>query len=118
MSVRCMLATLRLTRSRLLGQASFTSIFCRLQSLPAKSNKCAVLICPQPQFRTHAGGMFRVQNTDGKARAGALSSAHGNISTPAPLLYSFRGSPLNATPDIMNELGGEAMALHVTATEL
>ena len=62
--------------------------------------------------------MFRAQSTDGKARAGALSSAHGDISTPAPLLYSFRGSPLNATPDIMNELGAEPMVLHVTATEL
>ena len=73
---------------------------------------------PQSQVRTHAGGMFRVQATDGKARAGVLPSAHGDISTPAPLLYSFRGSPLNATPDIMDELGGEPMALHVTATEL
>ena len=62
--------------------------------------------------------MFEVQKTDGRARAGALSSVHGDISTPAPLLYSFRGSPLNATPDIMEDLGGEPMVLHVTATEL
>lgn len=59
-----------------------------------------------------------MRSTDGKARTGALSSAHGDISTPAPLLYSFRGSPLNTTPDILNELGGEPTVLHVTATEL
>ncbi len=67
---------------------------------------------------TRAVEMFSIQQTDGIARAGTLTSAHGNISTPAPLLHSFRGSPLNCTPDIMDSLDGEIKALNVTATDL
>lgn len=62
--------------------------------------------------------MFHIQHTDEKARAGSLHSAHGEIATPAPLLYSFRGSPLNATPDLVDELADGLKALHVTAAEL
>ncbi len=67
---------------------------------------------------TCAAEMFSIQQTKGTARAGTLTAAHGNISTPAPLLHSFRGSPLNCTPDIMNNLDGETKALNVTATDL
>ena len=67
---------------------------------------------------TQTGESFVVHHTSDKARAGVLQSAHGAVPTPAPLLYSFRGSPLNATPDIMDGLGAEPRALHMTAGEL
>ena len=71
-----------------------------------------------PPAATQRGKTFVVQHKSDKARAGVLSSTHGDVSTPAPLLYSFRGSPLNATPDIMDGLAAEPRALHVTAGEL
>jgi hypothetical protein len=38
--------------------------------------------------------------------------------TPALLLYTRRGSPLNLTPDLVDQFGAEAKGLHIDATHL
>lgn len=62
--------------------------------------------------------MFSVSQTDGKARTGTLTARQGEVATPAALLYTFRGSPLNLTPDLLESLGPEARMMHLDASQL
>ncbi|CAL8467578.1 g7116 [Coccomyxa elongata] len=61
--------------------------------------------------------MFSVSQTDGKARSGTLTARQGEVATPAALLYTFRGSPLNLTPDMLESLGPEARIMHLDASQ-
>ena len=62
--------------------------------------------------------MFYVDHTDGKARTGTLTTRQCEVATPAALLYTFRGSPLSLTPDLLDSLGPEARTLHLDASQL
>ena len=48
--------------------------------------------------------MFSISITDGQARCGVLSTPGGTIDTPALLVYTHRGSPLNLTADLLEKL--------------
>ncbi|KAK9909731.1 hypothetical protein WJX75_006677 [Coccomyxa subellipsoidea] len=61
--------------------------------------------------------MFHVDHTDGKARTGTLTTRQCEVATPAALLYTFRGSPLSLTPDLLDSLGPEARTLHLDASQ-
>jgi queuine/archaeosine tRNA-ribosyltransferase len=61
---------------------------------------------------------FDVHTTDGAARTGTLSTPHGNIATPALLLYTRRGGVLNLTGDLLESLRPEPKALQIDATHL
>eukprot|EP00887_Chlorella_sp_A99_P007224 scaffold2.g7224.t1 len=62
--------------------------------------------------------MFSVTAVDGAARAGTLATAHGVIATPAMLLPTRRGSPLNMTPDLVAKLQPAAAAVQVDVLQL
>ena len=62
--------------------------------------------------------MFEVSGTDGKARTGTLTANQRRVATPAALLYTFRGSPLSLTPDLLDSMGPEARTLHLDASQL
>lgn len=62
--------------------------------------------------------MFRVTAREGCARTGILSWKGQDMATPALLLYTRKGSPLNLTPDLVDQLGPEAKGLHIDATHL
>ena len=68
--------------------------------------------------RSAHASMLSVSQTDGKARTGTLTARQGEVATPAALLYTFRGSPLNLTPDLLESLGPEARMMHLDASQL
>lgn len=57
--------------------------------------------------------MFSIKAEDGAARAGVLSTPHGNIETPAWLVYTRRGGALHLTPDLLEGLRPQAVQLDV-----
>ena len=88
----------------------------RLQNKQAASSRAASTNSAVTVSMPASG--FSVHNTDGTARTGVLHAKHGEIATPAALLYTFRGSPLNLTPDLLSSLGPDARALHIDASQL
>eukprot|EP00884_Botryococcus_braunii_P013285 jgi/Botrbrau1/21958/Bobra.0249s0081.1 len=61
--------------------------------------------------------MFRITARDGCARTGILTLRGQEFQTPAVLLYTRRGGPLNLTPDLVEELGPDAASYHLDATQ-
>ena len=61
---------------------------------------------------------FSVLSSCGQARTGLLKHAHGELQTPALLLYTRRGSPLYLTPDVLQQLGSEGHSFALDATQL
>ncbi len=61
---------------------------------------------------------FSIAATDGKARAGVISTRHGSIETPAALLYTRRGNPQNLTPDMVARLQPQPQAYQLDAMQL
>lgn len=66
-----------------------------------------------------AAPTFTVTATDGKARCGVLQTRnHGDIVTPAALVYTRRGAPLNLTPDMVAQLQPSAKAFQICVMHL
>lgn len=61
---------------------------------------------------------FTIQHRDGQARAGVITTKHGSISTPATLLYTRRGNPLNLTPDLIAKLKPLPQAFQLNILQL
>ena len=51
-----------------------------------------------------AGEVFRLEKTDGKARAGALKTAHGEVPTPVFMPVGTQASVKGVSPDELIEL--------------
>ena len=65
------------------------------------------------------GTMFAVVASDGEARCGTLTTHSGVvIDTPAMLVPTRRGSALNLTPDLLQQLQPEAQALQLDVMDL
>lgn len=56
---------------------------------------------------------FTLSATEGKARAGQLTTKHGTIQTPAALIYTRRGGPLSMTPDLIETLQPQGFQVDV-----
>jgi queuine/archaeosine tRNA-ribosyltransferase len=65
-----------------------------------------------------AAAPFTVQHTDGKARAGVLKTAHGVLLTPASMVYTRRGNPVNLTPDMIQRLQPQPAGFQVNIMSL
>ncbi|BDA42772.1 probable Queuine tRNA-ribosyltransferase accessory subunit 2 [Coccomyxa sp. Obi] len=89
------------------------------QSLSVKLSCRGVYTSPQVAvtLRSAHASMFSVSQTDGKARTGTLTARQGEVATPAALIYTFRGSPLNLTPDLLESLGPDARMMHLDASQ-
>lgn len=59
---------------------------------------------------------FQIVSHEGSARSGVLKHAHGELQTPALLLYTRRGSPLYLTPDLVQHIGsgGDSYIVDIT----
>jgi queuine/archaeosine tRNA-ribosyltransferase len=62
--------------------------------------------------------MFTLHRTEGEARCGVLKTRGGAIDTPALLVYSHRGSPLNLTPDLLERLKPDVQAVQLDVLQL
>jgi hypothetical protein len=64
--------------------------------------------------------MFKVTSSDGLARCGGLvlSKTAAPISTPAPMLYTRRGSSIFLTPDMLQKLQPESQLVQINALQL
>jgi queuine/archaeosine tRNA-ribosyltransferase len=68
--------------------------------------------------------MFQVSVQDGLARAGAVVTKHATIATPAPMLYTRRGTAVFLSPDMLERLRpsaagpGAQLLLQVNALQL
>lgn len=62
--------------------------------------------------------MFKATAQDGLARCGVVISKGAAISTPAPMLYTRRGSSMYLTPDMLEKLRPEAQLLQINALQL
>mgnify|MGYP003337275980 CR=1 FL=1 len=51
-----------------------------------------------------AGEVFRLEKTDGKARAGVLKTAHGEVPTPVFMPVGTQASVKGVSPDELIEL--------------
>lgn len=71
-----------------------------------------------PTLRPVHASMFTVRQSNGRARTGTLTGRQGEVATPAALLYTFRGAPLNFTPELLDSLGPDARTLHLDASQL
>jgi queuine tRNA-ribosyltransferase len=54
-------------------------------------------------------GIFRIEATDGPARAGVLSTAHGQIRTPAFMPVGTKGTVKSLHPDEVRALGADVV---------
>lgn len=61
---------------------------------------------------------FDIIDRDGSARTGVIRHVHGQLQTPALLLYTRRGSPLHLTPDMVQHLGPTGQNTLVDVTKL
>ena len=62
---------------------------------------------------------FTVSATDGEARAGVLDTQRGGrLDTPAMLVSTYRGGPLNLLPDQLDSLAPEAAAVALNVLSL
>lgn len=61
--------------------------------------------------------MFKATAQDGLARCGVVISKTP-ISTPAPMLYTRRGSSMFLTPDMLEKLRPEAQLVQINALQL
>lgn len=70
-------------------------------------------MAPEEARRSASGGgahvSFRVEATDGAARAGTLSTAHGTIRTPAFMPVGTKGTVKSLHPDEVRALGAEVV---------
>ncbi|KAL6749680.1 tRNA-guanine(15) transglycosylase-like protein [Haematococcus lacustris] len=64
-----------------------------------------------------AQATFSIGSTDGAARTGSLSTAHGQISTPASLVYTRRGGCMSLTPDIISRLQPAPQGMQVSVLQ-
>ncbi len=62
--------------------------------------------------------MFDIHRTEGEARCGVFNTRGGAIDTPALLVYSHRGSPLNLTPDLLDQLKPDVQAVQLDVLQL
>jgi queuine/archaeosine tRNA-ribosyltransferase len=62
--------------------------------------------------------MFKATAQDGLARCGVVISKQTPISTPAPMLYTRRGSSMFLTPDLLEKLRPEAQLVQINALQL
>lgn len=63
--------------------------------------------------------MFQISVQDGLARCGLLSlPKSAPIATPAPMLYTRRGSAVNLTPDMLEKLRPAGQLLQISALQL
>ena len=61
------------------------------------------------------GSMFKTTAHDGLARCGLLIS---KIGTPAPMLYTRRGTSVFLTSDMLEKLRPEAQLMHINTLQL
>lgn len=63
--------------------------------------------------------MFQVAVQDGLARSCVITLSSGKaIATPAPMLYTRRGSSISLTPDMLEKLRPEGQLLQICALQL
>lgn len=61
---------------------------------------------------------FAIRSSSGGARLGVLTTPHGDIQTPASLLYTRQGSPMHLVPDTVDKLRERGQVLQLNAMHL
>lgn len=94
-----------------------------LHSRPSTSGAAAAAMCKPAEGVSGppapvGPSTFSVSASSGGARVGVLATPHGDIQTPASLLYTRQGSPMHLVPDTVDKLRERGQVLQLNAMHL